>query len=127
MKLSRDRIKRSILGLATLSSLAVGVTAAVPGAHAASPQRHVHTFEHPDFYRCGSYQGAYWGYSYGYYHGSDVDGRLSDGYDDGDYWYRGYYPDDEYAYVFGSDTPKYVQYYDEGNDVTYRCFVPYRR
>ena len=119
MQLSRNSIKRLILGLAVCGSLAM--SAPISATHAA-PAR----YQHFTYLPCSSYHGSYWGYSYGYYNGADITSRLEgqDGYDGYDYrsvWYKGYYPDDEYWYFF-SDEPGY--FWRHYGNYTYRCFAP---
>jgi hypothetical protein len=119
-------IKRLVLGLITCGVVALGAPAVNPmvaSAHTAA--------SHPSYYSCSKYYSNYWGYSYGFYRGSDITDRLSshDGYDGYDYgslsykWYLGYYPDDQYWFFYNYQ-PKYIyKYY---NSYKYRCFDPYQ-
>jgi hypothetical protein len=120
MNLSGKSIKHIILGLAMCSSAAL--VAPVSATQAASTH-----YDYPSYYKCGGYHGTYWGYTYGYYKGDDISSRLQghDGWDDydyGSYWYKGYYPDDEYWYFYSSE-PSYTWRSHDGYQ--YRCFVPH--
>jgi hypothetical protein len=116
-------IKRLVLGLITCGVVALGapsINTTVASTHTAA--------SHPSFYSCSKYYSAYWGYSYGFYKGTDITDRLQsqdgyDGYDYGAKWYMGYYPDDQYWFTYNYQ-PKFV--YKTYNSYKYRCFDPYQ-
>jgi hypothetical protein len=122
MSLIGRNIKRAILGLALCSGLgmgAPGLSAQVVSAHSAA---------HPSYYSCSKYYSNYWGYSYGFYKGTEVTNELDnhdgyDGYNYGTKWYQGYYPDAEYWNFYDSEPHYMYKYY---NGYKYRCFAPYQ-
>jgi hypothetical protein len=123
MAISGKNIKRLMLGLALCGSLGLGAPAIhtqVASAHSAS--------SHPSYYSCSKYYSSYWGYSYGYYKGTQVTNDLQnhegyDGYDYGTKWYQGYYPDAQYWYFYNYQPAYSYKYY---NSYKYRCFTPYQ-
>jgi hypothetical protein len=123
MALFEKRITRVVLGLALC--LIQGLSA--PATHPQTAAAHSAT-AHPSYYVCSKYYSSYWGYSFGYYKGTEVTDELQshdgyDGYNYGTKWYLGYYPDSQY-WTFYNEQPAYVyKYY---NSYKYRCFTPYQ-
>jgi hypothetical protein len=123
MAISGKNIKRFMLGLALCGSLGLGAPAIhtqIASAHSAS--------SHPSYYSCSKYYSSYWGYSYGYYKGTDITDSLQnhegyDGYNYGTKWYQGYYPDAQYWYFYNYQPAYSYKYY---NSYKYRCFTPYQ-
>jgi hypothetical protein len=127
MTISLKNSKHIALGLAMISGLGFAApVATTQAAFAHHTDQATYYNQYPTYYSCSKYYGDFWGYSFGYYKGSDITARLQghdgyDGYDYGNVWYYGYYPDDEYWYFYNSQ-PNYVQY--SKDDYQYRCFLP---